>query len=903
MHKKIIPALLAVALLASAFLSIFSIYNMQGNARVINYTGVVRGATQRLIKQEISGITNDGLIARLDGIIEELLTGKGDNGLILLKSEQYHELMSRLQADWKDIKSEILLVRGGKDSQHLFTLSESFFDLADQAVSTAEEFSEHSVLEAEKWLCYLTLSVIGVSLLIGLYGSRQTKRHQSLKAAEKANQKQRQQLSQMSEDLRAPLNEISELMYVADPQTYDLLFINEAGRKTFQIADVAGQKCYKVLQGLDAPCSFCTNPLLKEGENYTWEFTNPLTKRHYLLKDRLIQWEGRTARLEIAFDTTDSENERLALEFTLEAEKMIVECIRILYQSRAHKDSVYQVLELLCRFLCAERVYLLSYEDGFLKRGAEWRSDHIISKDIQCEEFPSAVISHWQNAFSSKGCVIIEDVELLGQAFPMEYQWLRERVIHSLSAAPLEQDGQLCGCLCVINPPPDRMTNLEPLLQTLCYFLILAHRRSEMEQQLSRLSYHDTLTSFFNRNRYIEDSRQLSSLDIPVGIAFLDVNGLKDINDLHGHSFGDEILVRCAAHMRSVFGNDCSYYRIGGDEFVMICRDVKQDEFEDNVRRLKTVFSQDPICNAAIGGQWTPHSAEINRMISLADADMYEDKKEFYRIHPTSNRYRHHSDEVLHLADPGVLKDELANNQFVVYLQPKISAADRSTIGAEALIRYRTQNNSLMLPGNFLPLLNEAQSISQVDFFVFEFVCSKIQEWVKQGKQALPVSVNFSRCSLAQPSFVDTLSSICDKYQLSPHYLEIELTGTLNREEDMEGLDLKDLIGKLREAGFTVALDDFGTEHASLSLLSDIKFDIVKLDKSMIKDIAHNRRAQAIVESIAAVCQKMDIKLVAEGIESEEQLAALRLRGVELAQGYLFSHPIPIEEYEREFLH
>ena len=160
------------------------------------------------------------------------------------------------------------------------------------------------------------------------------------------------------------------------------------------------------------------------------------------------------------------------------------------------------------------------------------------------------------------------------------------------------------------------------------------------------------------------------------------------------------------------------------------------------------MFHKDEMCRAAIGSTWTQSTADIQQIVAAADAQMYEDKKVYYRSHPSSPRYRHHSDEVLPLSDPDILREKLQSQQFIVYLQPKISSLDRSTVGAEVLIRYKPAEGAMILPGNFLPLLEEAQTISQVDFYVFEFVCSKIRNWAEQGKQALPVTVNFSRFSL-----------------------------------------------------------------------------------------------------------------------------------------------------------
>ncbi|MCR2023757.1 EAL domain-containing protein, partial [Blautia pseudococcoides] len=240
-----------------------------------------------------------------------------------------------------------------------------------------------------------------------------------------------------------------------------------------------------------------------------------------------------------------------------------------------------------------------------------------------------------------------------------------------------------------------------------------------------------------------------------------------------------------------------------------------------------------------------------------------------------------------------------SRNQFVVYLQPKISSSDRMAVGAEALIRYQSRDGSLVLPGNFLPLLEESQTVSQIDFFVFEFICSKIKEWSMEGKKGFPVSVNFSRYSLAQPHFIERLLGICEKYKISPKYLEIEITETVRSVND---IDIGTLIEKIREAGFIVTIDDFGTEYANLALLSAVEFDVLKLDKSMVDDVVKNPKARAIISSIVEMGKQMGIQIVAEGIETEEQLGVLRACGVELAQAFLFSKPIAVDEYEKRYL-
>ena len=288
-------------------------------------------------------------------------------------------------------------------------------------------------------------------------------------------------------------------------------------------------------------------------------------------------------------------------------------------------EDVYkrQVLEPLGSFLSADRAYLFMKRQGLFYNDYEWCRAGITPQKEVLQAVSPSIVSRWLPIFAQQECVIQEDVEKLSGSDPEEYELLHAQGIQSLVAAPLNQDGQLLGLLGVDNPPPERIRSIASLLQTLCYFLMLAYRRTESEQQLSLLSYHDTLTSFYNRNRYIEDTAALAGTSGPVGVVYLDVNGLKDINDQRGHAVGDTVLVECTRQIQEVFRN-ANYYRIGGDEFVILCPGIDRDTFDQRVAALRRHFQADTVCKAAIGAQWESNGQDIQQITARADAKMYE---------------------------------------------------------------------------------------------------------------------------------------------------------------------------------------------------------------------------------------------------------------------------------------
>lgn len=642
MREKATPVILSVALLLTGLLSFNSIEHLEGNARVINYTGIIRGATQRLIKKELNHIPDDKLIVSLDKILSGLSEGSSEIRLIKLPDEEYQALLTDMKTKWTEMKSEIALYRNGGEIDPLFQLSEDYFHLADRAVLAAEAYTEKSIQSTREALLYMNFAFIFLAVLNAISVFYQEKRHKKLKEAEEKNRIKSEYLTRLSQEILVPMNEISELVYISDIHTHDLLFANNAGIKTFGIDEKKNLKCYQALQGLDAPCPFCTTPYLSLNENYTWEHTNLLTQRHYLLKDRLVNWEGRLARLEIAFDITDAANEKLKMQNRLKCDQVLLECIRELYRNHDLSQATGYALKLVGKLFQAERSYIFLFHGEYISNAEEWCEEGVEAQIDHLQNLRQSDFSAWIDLFRGSENLIIEDVESLKGTQDIEYELLSKQGIHRLVLVPLERDGSLNGFIGLDNPPQSLLENAAAFLRTFRYFLMLAISRSEDEKQLSKLSYQDTLTSFYNRNRYILDVEALAAGHGSAGAIYLDVNGLKEVNDSSGHDAGDRMLKECAQTIQHAVHTG-AFYRIGGDEFVILCANLGKKEFDDIVCALRSAF-QRGTCRAAIGAQWTEHGKNIHDAIAAADKHMYADKEAFYRNRRSSGRYRHYGD-------------------------------------------------------------------------------------------------------------------------------------------------------------------------------------------------------------------------------------------------------------------
>lgn len=638
MQKKLLPGILIIALVLSVLFALFSIQNVQGNARVVNYAGVVRGASQMLVKQEISGMEDDALIKRLDKLINGLQNGDEENNLVKLEDKDFQRQLLVVKDLWKQIKEEIKNVRNGKDKQHLFDLSEQYFKETNTAVGAAEIYTEKKVQQAKHGLIILISVCFFLVAMIAIYTSKVTKQKQAIKKVEEENKKKQRYLSMMATQLQAPLNEISELLYVSDIENYELLFLNQAGQESFHAYDFYGKKCYEVLQGRKSPCPFCTNSILKENEIYSWEFDNPISKKHYLLKDRKILWDNRLARLEIAFDMTKLENEKNALQITLEAQQMIVNCIHYLYDNHDIKKSINVVLAKIGNYLHADRVYLVSLKGELVNKDWEWCKSNVSSL-LDLRDLPYSMIQRWLQTFGQRNYMILNNIEELKESSKEEYNVLKENGIYRMVSSPLKSNGVITGIIGVDNPPLENIQNIASLLETLCYFIGLSIKRDHAEKELSRLSYHDMLTSFYNRNRYIEDIEKMKKVHQSIGVIYLDINGLKDVNDQYGHDKGDDLIIQASNTLREVF-HQAKIYRIGGDEFVIIYLGIEESLFYDRITSLRNKITPDGMLQVALGAIWAKDTSNIDQMIAEADAMMYKDKQEYYHHHKTSKRYR-----------------------------------------------------------------------------------------------------------------------------------------------------------------------------------------------------------------------------------------------------------------------
>lgn len=697
------------------------------------------------------------------------------------------------------------------------------------------------------------------------------------------------------------LNEISELVYVSDPETYELLFVNQTGCQTLHLENYKHKKCYEVLQGKTSPCEFCTNDRLCDDNFYTWEFTNPSIGRHFLLKDKIIQWRGKTARMEIAFDITELELQKQELKNMLDVQTLITNCVRMLYAVDNLDQTINAVLTQIGEFLVSDRAYVFEIKDELMNNTHEWTAPGISPQLEKLQQLDLSLISDWLPFFEKNDCIIIDDVEQLQKTNPAAYATLHAQEITSLIAAPIFLDNKLAGYIGIDNYDSEKIKNSSYLLLSMSIFLSYAIRHRNHVDMLHRLSYHDLLTNALNRNAFMDVLSQFRPGQYAsAGIIYIDINGMKEINDFYGHHQGDKILITTVAKVFNLFKPD-ELFRIGGDEFVIITYDLTETDFYEKFNLLRNIFCKKTNLpfSIATGSCWVKSPSDLNSLLQQADSAMYTDKKKFYYGKEKTSRYRHNLDDILNLANYSALQEALTAGQFCIYFQPKISLDTEEFIGSEALIRYINQAGEIIAPNNFIPILEEARLIKMLDLYVFEEVCKQINIWKERKLRVKPVSINLSRSTLSYHFLADQLLALITKHNIDISLLELEVTETAEVDNQ---LVFSQALEKLKEYGFSISIDDFGVRNASLSLFTTINFDILKLDRSLVKTLAQNQKARILIRSLAVICSDLSIKLIAEGVETLEQLDILKELRCNEVQGYLFSKPLPLNDFENKYL-
>ncbi len=454
---------------------------------------------------------------------------------------------------------------------------------------------------------------------------------------------------------------------------------------------------------------------------------------------------------------------------------------------------------------------------------------------------------------------------------------------------------------------------LETLTSTIS--ITLEHRKAEKtlqekESHLNFLASYDSVTRLPNRALFCDRLQHVLAIakrsEKKVAVLLLDLDRFKTINDSLGHDLGDNILCQVAERLKTQIRESDTLARFGGDEFALILEDIEEPQNilsmgQKILEQLSETLSFEGhqlYLTASVGISMYPNDGDnLETLIKYAEVAMYRAKElgrnncQFYR--PEMNA---RSRELLFLE--GALRQALTQKEFVLYYQPQVDLVTGQVVGAEALVRWNHPSLGIVPPGDFIPLAEETGLIIPLGDWVLQTACHQIEQWNSEGKTAVRVSVNISARQFNDSTFIDKVDQLLQDTRIDPKYLEMEITESVVMADFEEAImTLTDL--KIR--GINLAIDDFGTGYSSLSYLQKFPISRLKIDRSFVRDVCSNEQSAEIASSIIALGQNMHLQVIAEGVETEEQMEFLRSKGCNEAQGFLFSRPVPAEEMKKSF--
>lgn len=429
--------------------------------------------------------------------------------------------------------------------------------------------------------------------------------------------------------------DLDELVYAADIETYDLVYLNQKALDAFglkSLDEIKGRKCHEVLQGCNFPCGICNNEKLCVGRFVEWRYYNPVVEKYFSLKDTLIEdaETKRKYRIEIAIDITEERAQDQVVQMYRDIEALANNGLKKAIAAESPDESINTILEHLGKALSGERTYIFEKnENGGDDNTYEWCAPGIQPEKDNLQNVPPEVCANWYRIFEDGQNIIIPDLEETKETDPMQYENLKRQGIHSLVIVPLYDKGKVVAFCGVDNPPPTFLEYCHDMLQITGAFLLSCLKRRKLLAKLMELSYKDALTKLGNRFALTEFVQQMDQTQ-SIAVVYCDITGLKQVNDTQGHKAGDRLILDACECLRQVF-DDSSLFRLGGDELLAVCPNVTQADAEARVAQLREAAKEHSV-NLAVGMvRQETMGDDMFHAVMEAEKLMYADKAEFYK--------------------------------------------------------------------------------------------------------------------------------------------------------------------------------------------------------------------------------------------------------------------------------
>lgn len=596
--------------------------------------------------------------------------------------------------------------------------------------------------------------------------------------------------------------------------------------------------------------------------------------------------------------------ENQILKSELEAEHFILTQMAELGKVRNVREcqvAINNLLEKIGHFTKADRAYIVDEKDGCYYNTYEWCNEGIEPQINQLQNLRAEDMPYWIPKLSSGESIFIEDLENVKETMPVEYEILKPQNIHTLIVFPIILSNTLKGFIGVDNPNIRDAKDVIRLLAALGSYLGTTRENAAVYAKLEyRLNY-DSLTKAYNRYGFYKNAQKLikEHTDTEYCLILSDIKSFKLINEIYGENIADKILIDEVNIIRQKMKGNSVLGRLNGDIIAMVIPKeyLSEKEFSDMIKLLSDRYSNKNFrLHIYLGVYYIKDVNEtIRQMVDKVSLVIMKSKGNMsnYILYYDENSYRN---DIFKQQLIGEFETALNENQFCMYLQPQTDK-DGNMLGAEALIRWNHPNMGLIMPGAFIECFEDAGLIYRLDNYIWEEAAKQLKIWKDSGYNYY-ISVNISAKDFYHIDVYQTFKNLVSKYGIDTDKLHIEITETALSEDKQAA---HKTIERLHDEGFIIEIDDFGSGYSSFNFLKDVCADVIKIDRVFLKKSSHEERGEQILRSIISLSHDIGMDVITEGVENVDQLSMLAKMNCDWFQGYYFSKPITVGDFEEKY--
>ncbi len=570
------------------------------------------------------------------------------------------------------------------------------------------------------------------------------------------------------------------------------------------------------------------------------------------------------------------------------------------------RDAIHDYLEIIGNRLGVERIIVYDLLTTKLNLYSVWNSNfypEFENVDIS----PSSSIQTILEGMNGQEIMVTNNVLLLKDTLPEMYEIMTKQSTKSIMGTSIKNNNDLLGFIRFDMCSKKRVwqASEEHILSIASKAIGLLFIKLKESEIVDKQLNFDDVTGLYNYSKFMKLASQTlhNSPDTMYTTIYFNFYRFKYLNDKFGFKEGDKVLNIFADALRADLPGDSIYARIIADKFIALTRFTSEKEITDAIKKITRTVSSIMMPN----GQ--PFYLPVLAGVCISKGDTFiSDMVDRATIakksikEPQTSEIAFYNEKMQSEYDVKSILEEhmyiaLKDEEFLVYLQPKVDIKTREVFGAEALVRWNFKNTGILAPNAFIPLFEKNGFIVNLDFYVFEKVCQLQKSWKENNMTVFPISINLSRAHLDTSGLIENLEDIRKRYDIDPQLLEIEITESLFVTDDDK---LKDIITKLHEVGYKISIDDFGSGYSGLNMLSSFETDVLKLDKLFFKDRVVEKD-KIILSSIIQMAKNLNMSVIAEGIETKEQEDLSYELGCNKAQGYLYDKPLSINDFESKY--